>query len=186
MSNQTADQGVPPLSSGSGFTSDSSLEEDNRKEYPVYLLHARPERSNSDHIKMFKAILDQIRIAGYNECFGHGKKEKFYQSIHNKAFELDGIFNDYKKPVYTRLRTSIVQGLKVLSSILKKNAHLPGVASDGEAYPPHLAEVLTLLKKINESAPDPNPTISQQNRTVPVFVDPRTLFQSSELIVETS
>lgn len=105
---------------------------------------------------------------GYNECFGHGKKNKFSQDLLDNQFDEQGMLNGFEIPSNVgALSRRIAEGIKVLDTVLD-HAHSGGPAAEGEQYPPHLNDLVKAWKTLKKGAEDTarSKTQSQLNRIV--------------------
>ena len=76
-------------------------------------------------------------------------------------------FSSINQPNIQKFRNTVSVGLKVVASLVEMHGHSPGDAVQGEDYPTHLLEIITLYNKVMNQAEDTaTPTVSMDNYAV--------------------
>ena len=130
-----------------------------RSAYPMLLLSRDKQISVGEGI--MKMILLDVKVkGGYSECLAHGKKLKYLEQLYLSAFLDDGMFNYIARPSQGKWKASFKAAFDVLVSLVTGHSHSPGNAAEGEDYPPHLKELISLFKQVTKKDPTETTNIS--------------------------
>jgi hypothetical protein len=165
-----------PIST-SGSTSSNSLQEpiatptgsstSSNTKVPRFFIHKT--QSNTDGTFIWSTILDLASTATFTESLQHGKMRKWLKEVHSTAFDADkhGVLSMYEKPVESKFLRLSSEAKSIIEELLL-HKHSCTDASDDEAFPPHLKDLVTKYRKMKVSSEDASSsqTQSQKNRTV--------------------
>ena len=132
---------------------------------PTTLLHFDSKKQNESGLIIMRRVLETVDRLGYDQCLGFKKKGPFLKSLNSILHQQDGPLFKFKKSQDNGFQKKVSAGLKLLDDILVM-PHSNRNGDDGEEWPDHLSDLLTLYSKVKESETTAAATASAQNLVV--------------------
>ena len=91
------------------------------------------------------------------------EKLKYLEGLYKSTFLDDGMLKYITRPSLGKWKSSFKAAFDILASLVTGHLHSPGEASEGEDYPPHLKELISLFKQVTKKDPMETNNISAMN-----------------------